>query len=176
MNGNVKQPNVLTGRVMGIPEIDDTLTIKGKCADAKATGDALSGKVNYTDTVDNLTTENAQKPLSARMGKYLRSLIKDKQTVTPGQVSSDVEYIYAKCVKKDGLVTFHFECSPMRTVEGGTTIYTGLPAPEKMVHFVAWYGSEPYRMYIAPTGECVLLTDTASTGADLAGIVTYMEV
>lgn len=40
----------------------------------------LSGKVATTDIVDNLTTNNASKVLSARQGKVLNDLIGDAIT------------------------------------------------------------------------------------------------
>ena len=40
----------------------------------------ISGKVNYTDIVDNLTTNDSEKPLSAKQGKALAEMIGDIQT------------------------------------------------------------------------------------------------
>lgn len=40
----------------------------------------ISGKVNYTDIVDNLTTNDSEKPLSAKQGKELAEMIGDIQT------------------------------------------------------------------------------------------------
>lgn len=40
----------------------------------------ISGKINYTDIVDNLTTNDSEKPLSAKQGKELAEMIGDIQT------------------------------------------------------------------------------------------------
>lgn len=50
-----------------IANLDKTLTVEGLAADAKAVGDAL----NKLAPADNLTTDDASKPLSARQGKLL---------------------------------------------------------------------------------------------------------
>lgn len=41
LEGTARTLEVLKGRIAGIPAIDKTLTKAGKCADAKATGDAI---------------------------------------------------------------------------------------------------------------------------------------
>ena len=40
----------------------------------------ISGKINYTDIVDNLTTNDSEKPLSAKQGKELADMIGEIQT------------------------------------------------------------------------------------------------
>ncbi len=51
--------------------VDKTLTQDDVAADAKAVGDALSKKVSTTDIVDNLSSNRADKPLSAKQGLEL---------------------------------------------------------------------------------------------------------
>lgn len=57
---------------------DKSLTADGVPADAKAVGERLLEKINYSDIVDNLNTDNASKPLSSSQGfeldKRLRAI------------------------------------------------------------------------------------------------------
>lgn len=76
MNGKtVQQSKKVKGKLRMIPKLDDTLTKKGYSADAKATGDALNARVKTTDIVDNLSSDAADKPLSARQGAELMKRI-----------------------------------------------------------------------------------------------------
>ena len=74
INGNVANGDneTLKGKVKPFPSIDKTLSKEGCCADAKATGDALEARVKKVDIVDNLTTEDSEKPLSAKQGAELK--------------------------------------------------------------------------------------------------------
>ena len=78
INGNTVDTNpTLNGKLTQLPTIDTTLSISGNSADAKVTGDALRRKVNYTDIVDNCTTEADNKPLSAKQGVLLQRQIEE---------------------------------------------------------------------------------------------------
>ena len=89
--------------------VDDTLSIEGMAADAKATGDAIdtlgatiqsqidtldSGKVAKTDIANNLTTTASGKVLDAKQGYVLKGLVdakSDKQggfTVASGSTAT----------------------------------------------------------------------------------------
>lgn len=72
INGTIKSNGVVKGKIRVIPSIDKTLKKANKCAEAKATGEALDKKVNIMDVVDNLTTEDSTKPLSAQQGVELK--------------------------------------------------------------------------------------------------------
>lgn len=72
VDGAIKNSEVIKGKITAIPSIDKTLTKANKCADAKVTGEALDKKVNIMDVVDNLTTEDSSKPLSARQGVEIK--------------------------------------------------------------------------------------------------------
>lgn len=74
MDGNIEKMQSLTGRIKALA-IDTTLTKKGMCAEAKATGEALATKVNITDIVDDLTSVADDKPLSANQGRLLKKQI-----------------------------------------------------------------------------------------------------
>lgn len=67
----------LKGTLISIPTIDKTLTKDGAGADAKVTGDELLNRVKFADVVDNLTTYDKYKPLSANMGAELRETIEE---------------------------------------------------------------------------------------------------
>ena len=76
MNGKtVQQSKKVKGKLRTIPKTDDTLTKKGYSADAKATGDALNARVKKVDVVDNLLSDAADKPLSAKQGAELKKQI-----------------------------------------------------------------------------------------------------
>jgi hypothetical protein len=77
LNGNTEemQRGNLHGKVVSIPLVDKSLTKSGYSADAKATGDALSKKVNIVDIVDNLNSYVNNKPLSAKQGAELKRRI-----------------------------------------------------------------------------------------------------
>lgn len=75
MDGNVTENEVMneiTGKVAKIPRIDNTLTKEGYAADSKKTGDELAERVKKTDIADNLTTDDATKPLSAKQGVEIK--------------------------------------------------------------------------------------------------------
>ena len=74
MDGNIENMQSLTGRIKGLG-IDKTLTKKGMCAEAEATGKALATKVSITDIVDDLLSVASDKPLSANQGRLLKKLI-----------------------------------------------------------------------------------------------------
>jgi hypothetical protein len=74
MDGNIEKMQSLTGRIKGLG-IDKTLTKKGMCAEAEATGKALATKVSITDIVDDLLSVATDKPLSANQGRLLKKLI-----------------------------------------------------------------------------------------------------
>lgn len=65
----------IKGKVITIPRIDKTLTKEGHAADAKYTGDAIEKMIKKVDIVNDLETENPNKPLSAMQGVALKELI-----------------------------------------------------------------------------------------------------
>lgn len=69
VEGNVKDVEHLRnlrGKITTIPQTDPTLTKSGYAADSKVVGDALNERIRYRDIVDNLTTDEPNKPASAR--------------------------------------------------------------------------------------------------------------
>lgn len=73
--GNITGRGMLRGKVTAIPRVDDTLSKKGQAADALATGNALSKRIMYADVINNLTSTDTDKPLSANMGRELKTAI-----------------------------------------------------------------------------------------------------
>lgn len=71
--------NCLKGKIRSLAPyaIDPTLTVEGAAADAKAAGDAINKKADVADIVDNLTSDDAKKMLSAKQGKVLKKSIDD---------------------------------------------------------------------------------------------------
>ena len=75
MDGNATKNTTLhnlNGKIVSIPRVDSTFSKEGFAADAKATGEALDARLKKADVVDNLTTEDADKPLSANQGKVIK--------------------------------------------------------------------------------------------------------
>lgn len=75
--GNNQTKKLLVGKIIEVPKIDETLAKEGYAAEAKTTGEELSARVKKTDIVNNLTTEDAKKPLSAAQGKVLKDMMDD---------------------------------------------------------------------------------------------------
>lgn len=75
VTGTVEAKKVIKGKIRVLPAIDETLTKRGRCADAKVTGEALDARVKKVDIVDCLTSDAADKPLSARQGAELKKMI-----------------------------------------------------------------------------------------------------
>ena len=77
VNGTVStgETKNLKGKIHAVPVIDVTLTKRDQCAEAKATGEALEARVKKVDIVDNLTSDAADKPLSAKQGAELKRMI-----------------------------------------------------------------------------------------------------
>lgn len=82
--------------------VDDTLSIEGMAADAKATGDAIdaqgatiqsqidtldNGKVAKTDIANNLTTTGSGKVLDARQGKTLKASVDELSAAMDGKMN-----------------------------------------------------------------------------------------
>lgn len=92
MDGNVETNQTvynLNGKIISIPVVDSTLLKEGHAADAKVTGEELEARVKKSDIVDNLTTEDARKPLSANQGKVLKKMLDDMTTSGAGSVGYD---------------------------------------------------------------------------------------
>lgn len=70
---------VLKGKIASLSPfaVDPTLSVEGSAAEAKAVGDALEKKVSYSDIVDNLTTNDSKKPLSAKQGSVVKKSVDD---------------------------------------------------------------------------------------------------
>ena len=89
MNGNIESNMAmykLQGKIVGIPQIDPTLSKSGYSADAKTTGEALEARVKKDDIVDDLTSELVDKPLSARQGKVIKGMLDDINLSQAGTV------------------------------------------------------------------------------------------
>ena len=74
MEGNTKELQNLNGNVHALPTLDSTLSKSGFAAEAAAVGEALKGKLSPGDVVDDLETDDPQKPLSAAQGIALKNL------------------------------------------------------------------------------------------------------
>ena len=88
MDGNIEKVQSLTGKIKTLA-IDTTLTKKGMCAEAEATGEALATKVNISDIVDELTSVADDKPLSANQGRVLKKQIDEIDPHTAENVVYD---------------------------------------------------------------------------------------
>ena len=90
MTGSATSPNLncLKGKIASLSPyaVDKTLSVEGSSADSKAVGDALDKKVSYTDIVDDLTTSDSKRPLSAKQGVEL----KKSMTNLSGSVSESL--------------------------------------------------------------------------------------
>lgn len=82
--------NVLKGKISSLSPyaVDHTLSVSGSAADAKAVGDALEKKVGFTDIVDNLNTNDANLPLSAKQGVEIKKSFNELSVNTEEAVSN----------------------------------------------------------------------------------------
>ena len=87
---NITGRGMLRGNATSIPRIDNTLTKKGRAADAEATGKELAKKINYTDVVNALDNTATDKPLAANMGKALDDKIKQAKQ----QTDADIKLVF----------------------------------------------------------------------------------
>lgn len=89
-NASSTNLNVLKGKIRSLSPyaIDHTLTVEGASADAKAVGDALEKKVAYADIVDNLTTSDSNKPLSAKQGVEIKKSVDNIRLSTDESLSN----------------------------------------------------------------------------------------
>ena len=119
MDGNIEKMQSLTGRIKGLG-IDKTLTKKGMCAEAEATGKALATKVSITDIVDDFLSVATDKPLSANQGRLLKKQIDD---IDPHYAEN---VIYGDTNVKDALDEVTNELILEEVVTGTTDSYGSL--------------------------------------------------
>ena len=67
--------------------------MEGSAADAKAVGDALEKKLENTDIVDNLTTSDSKKVLSAKQGNVLKKSVDDLRVNTEESIGSIEQHL-----------------------------------------------------------------------------------
>lgn len=185
MNGEINS-NEITGEVYSPLKIDKTLTKECMCADAKATGDALALKVNATDIVDNLDSNDATKLLSARQGKELRKLIervKDAKVIDNLWKDTKITCNKAICYQSGKVCSFIFDFTTNAEIDmNKVTLFAGLPKPIVDIE-VAICSATDNKAYCLG----VYSTDTVSEGiiatanvsnipADtrLFGVITYI--
>lgn len=93
MDGNLENNNQainnLKGKVIGIPQVDPTLEKEGYAAESKTTGELIKARVKTEDIIDNLLSDDTDKPLSARQGKVLSEQLKDINLSDAGAVNYD---------------------------------------------------------------------------------------
>ena len=70
LTGTAEAKQVLRGKLTNIPRIDTTLTNEGECAEAKATGEALS---DLRADLNNAIVESASK-IQSSMDNYWQML------------------------------------------------------------------------------------------------------
>lgn len=77
--------SVLRGKISSLSPyaLDQTLSVAGAAAEAKAVGNALAKMVEYNDIVDDLETDDSERPLSAAQGVVLvRRINESNKTLT----------------------------------------------------------------------------------------------
>jgi hypothetical protein len=82
--------NVLKGKIRSLSPyaIDPSLSVEGASADAKAVGDALEKKVDTADIVDNMTTSDSKRPLSAKQGVEIKKSVENIRLATTESLSN----------------------------------------------------------------------------------------
>lgn len=153
--GNNEEKKSLNGKIVQIPTVDKTLSKSGYSADAKVTGDALKKKVNITDIVDNLTTDNANKPLSARQGAELKRRVDDidphfaenvnydntKSGFTAENVQDAIDEIKVKAVKPTGSYQGNGNATARIIYVGGTGGWLGVCSGSYMIGIITQNGA-----------------------------------
>lgn len=92
--------NALKGKIRSLSPyaIDPTLSVEGAAADAKTVGDELGNKVSYADIVDDLTTSDSERPLSAKQGSVVKKSVdalRNEMTLELENVDHDMEALRA---------------------------------------------------------------------------------
>lgn len=83
---------VLKGKIASLSPyaVDQTFSVSGSAADAKAVGDALKKKLDKTAIADNLTTNDSDMVLSAKQGATLKKSV-DNLKVNTEQSIENIE-------------------------------------------------------------------------------------
>lgn len=86
-NGNVSisKANIGLGNVDNTADADKPISTAVQTA-FDAVGDVLDGKINYSDVVNNLTSTETTKPLSAAQGKALNEAIQQSMSSLIGAI------------------------------------------------------------------------------------------
>lgn len=132
--------SAIVGKIQSIPIVDATLSILGRCADAKVVGDKFKDmdekKVNKSDIVNNLVTDETEKPLSANMGKELKKQIDDTNTAMKTVktinlwVEPNVNAIKSVCYQCGKVCTVVFDFTTVQEISAsGIPIFADLPKP-----------------------------------------------
>ena len=134
--------SALTTKVNNFLDVDDTTTdqlsevlelIENNKGDLES---LTSGKVNVSDIVDNLTTANASKVLSANQGVVLKGLIDALQEVVDGKAASSHNHAIGEVNGLQDALNAKADQSSLDSHTGNTTMH--ITSAER----TAWNGIE----------------------------------
>lgn len=182
VEGTPKTDNVLEGKVIAIPQVDDTLTKKGYGADAKVTGDKLAvidyklkneinkaTNISYDNTASKLKAQTTQGALDEIAGDYFS---KKGGTIVGSVHVKSVENGFATVMKN------HSETDDYGTVledatKNGKTAKVSVSAALNLLTFtdnegnirdIHHEGTKPFGSYIGNGSEEERTVDTKGIG------------
>lgn len=143
ISGNAKTKNVLTGKVLGIPVIDKTLTKSDRSADAKVVGDEiarLDGRFNEVDPhfAENVQYDNENSGLDATNMQGAIDEISGKIAVASGNITAEntITSSVGEFYRFGNVCTVVFDFTTKDVVSlSGQALYTGLPKPKAQIPF-----------------------------------------
>lgn len=167
----------LTTKLNNFLDVDDTTTdqlselialIQDNATDIEA---ITSGKVNVSDIIDNLTTNVANKPLSAAQGVAIKSLIDDLQTAVDGKADLVHIHPYGVCSSSATYTTKTVTVDNFSLLEGARVIvkFTNANSASSPKLNVNGTGAIPIMRY----GTTAVGSNSATNGWEAGAVLAF---